>query len=349
MVETDAQLGRFTPRPKTDVQLIGQSAAMVALQQEIDRVARADAKVLITGESGVGKEVVARTIHFRGPRASEVFTPVNCAGIPRHSSNPSSSATSKGASRGLSRQARQARIRPQRDGVSRRNRRDDAAHAGLLLRFLETGEFQKVGADGAGGHVNVRVMAATNRNLGEMIGQGIFRKDLFYRLNVIHLNVPPLRERPDDIPALVNHFRSQFAAANRLPIAHLSPAAMKALADYSCLGNVRELENVLERVIVTASGNVIEVEQLPWEITAQDPIMLRPKRERRRTVTDNLYKRMLEHASRSGPQCTRDSSSAKSRAPTCGTWCGAASKRRAATTRSSPGSSTWNRASTSAS
>ncbi len=144
------------------------------------------------------------------------------------------------------------------------------------------------------GHVDVRVIAATNRDLGGMIGQGTFRKDLFYRLNVIHLNVPPLRERPDDIPALVDHFRAQFAANNRLPIARVSPAAMKALTDYSWPGNVRELENVLERMIVTAQGTVIDVEHLSWEITAQDSISLRPKRERRRTVTDDLYKRMLE-------------------------------------------------------
>jgi transcriptional regulator with GAF, ATPase, and Fis domain len=295
MVEAGAQPARFAARPKTDVQLIGQSAAMVALQHEIDRVARSDAKVLITGESGVGKEVVARTIHLRGPRASEAFTPVNCAGIPETLLESELFGHVKGSFTGAYRD-KPGKLESAHMGTAFLDEIGEMPlrMQGLLLRFLETGEFQKVGGDGAGGHVNVRVMAATNRNLGEMIGQGIFRKDLFYRLNVIHLNVPPLRERRDDIPALVNHFRSKFTATNRLPIAHVSPAAMKAFTDYSWPGNVRELENVLERVIVTAPRNVIEIEHLPWEITAQDPIMLRPKRERRRTVTDNLYKRMLE-------------------------------------------------------
>jgi transcriptional regulator with GAF, ATPase, and Fis domain len=295
MVEAGAQFSSSSARPKTDVPLIGQSAAMVALQQEIDRVARSDAKVLITGESGVGKEIVARSIHLRGPRASEVFTPVNCAGIPETLLESELFGHVKGSFTGAYRD-KPGKFESAHMGTAFLDEIGEMTlrMQGLLLRFLETGEFQKVGADNAGGHVNVRVMAATNRNLGEMIGQGIFRKDLFYRLNVIHLNVPPLRERPDDIQALVHHFRSQFAATNRLPIAHVSPAAMKALTDYSWPGNVRELENVLERVVVTAPGNVIDVEHLPWEITAQDPIMLRPKRERRRTVSDDLYKRMLE-------------------------------------------------------
>ena len=165
---------------------------------------------------------------------------------------------------------------------------------GLLLRFLETGELQKVGADGGGHHVNVRVIAATNRNLREMITQGTFREDLFYRMNVIHLVVPPLRERREDIPSLVNHFRERYTALNRSPITGVSPGAMKAMVEYSWPGNVRELENVMERLIVTLQGNLIEVEHLPSEIRAQDAVTLRPKRERRRTVADDLYKRMLD-------------------------------------------------------
>jgi DNA-binding NtrC family response regulator len=127
-----------------------------------------------------------------------------------------------------------------------------------------------------------------------MIAQGTFREDLFYRLNVIHLVVPPLRERREDIPALVNHFRAQFVALNRSPITNVSPEAMQALMDYSWPGNVRELENVIERLIVTVQGSSIDVEHLSSEIRVQDPVALRPKRERRRTVADDLYKRMLD-------------------------------------------------------
>jgi transcriptional regulator with PAS, ATPase and Fis domain len=165
---------------------------------------------------------------------------------------------------------------------------------GLLLRFLETGELQKVGADGGGRRVNVRVIAATNRNLREMIGKGTFREDLFYRINVIHIVVPPLRDRRQDIPALVDHFLSRFTAANHSPINGVSPEAMKALTEYSWPGNVRELENVIEQMVVTVQRSTIEIDDLSTEIRAQDSVALRPKRERRRTVADDLYKRLIE-------------------------------------------------------
>src|SRR5580765_4024933 len=172
MAEPGAQLGGFVARSKTDVQLIGQSAAMVALQREIDRVARSDAKVLITGESGVGKEVVARTIHLRGPRASEVFTPVNCAGIPETLLESELFGHVKGSFTGAYRD-KPGKLESAHMGTAFLEEVGEMPlrMQGLLLRFRETGEFQKVGGDGADGHVNVRVMAATNRNLGEMIGQ----------------------------------------------------------------------------------------------------------------------------------------------------------------------------------
>jgi len=164
---------------------------------------------------------------------------------------------------------------------------------GMLLRFLETGELQKVGADGSGRVVNVRVITATNRNLRDMIVQGAFREDLFYRLNVIHLVVPPLRDRREDIPLLANHFIGRFKEANESPITELSPAAMKALTDYSWPGNVRELENVIERLVVTVQRDSVQVDDLPSEVRAHDPVALRPKRERRRTIADDLYKRLV--------------------------------------------------------
>jgi two-component system response regulator AtoC len=165
---------------------------------------------------------------------------------------------------------------------------------GLLLRFLETGELQKVGADGSGRIVNVRVIAATNRNLRDMITQGTFREDLFYRLNVIHIVVPPLRERREDVPLLVEQFLGQFAATNRSSITSIAPAAMKALIDYSWPGNVRELENVIERLVVTVQSPTIELEHLSSEIRVQGTVAFRPRRERRRTVADELYKRMID-------------------------------------------------------
>src|SRR4029077_21163157 len=134
---------------------------------------------------------------------------------------------------------------------------------GLLLRFLETGELQKVGADGGGRTVNVRVIAATNRNLREMIVQGTFREDLFYRLTVIHLEIPPLRERRDDIPVLVQHFLDLFTRDAGCIVKTLSPDAVNALARYNCPGNARQLVNVIERLAITGRDAVATAEDLP--------------------------------------------------------------------------------------
>jgi transcriptional regulator with GAF, ATPase, and Fis domain len=282
-------------RQRTHVQLTGRSAEVTALEQEIDRVARSDAKVLITGESGVGKEIVARAIHSRGPRASHVFAPVNCAGLPETLLESELFGHVKGSFTGAYRD-KPGKLETAHMGTIFLDEVGEMTlrMQGLLLRFLETGELQKVGADGSGRIVNVRVIAATNRDLREMIKQGTFREDLFYRLNVIHIVVPPLRDRREDIPVLVHQFLSQFSAASRSGITSVSPEAMKALTEYSWPGNVRELENVIERQVVTVTGPTIELEHLSSEIRSYDAVLLRPKRERRRTVADDLYKRMIE-------------------------------------------------------
>jgi len=282
-------------RPRSNVQLTGRSAEVTALEQEIDRVARSDAKVLITGESGVGKEIVARAIHSRGPRASHVFAPVNCAGLPETLLESELFGHVKGSFTGAYRD-KPGKLETAHMGTIFLDEVGEMTlrMQGLLLRFLETGELQKVGADGSGRIVNVRVIAATNRDLREMIKQGTFREDLFYRLNVIHIVVPPLRDRREDIPVLAHQFLSQFSAASRSGITGVSPEAMKALTEYSWPGNVRELENVIERLVVTVTGPTIELDHLSSEIRSYDAVLLRPKRERRRTVADDLYKRMIE-------------------------------------------------------
>jgi transcriptional regulator with PAS, ATPase and Fis domain len=165
---------------------------------------------------------------------------------------------------------------------------------GLLLRFMETGELQKVGSDRTGGRVDVRVIAATNRNLRDMVAQGSFREDLFYRLNVIHLTVPPLRERREDIPALVDYFLARFTRNNGYIVNAVSTEAMKMLTEYSWPGNVRELENVIERCVVTGRTEAVGLDDLPMDVRMQHSVGLRPKRERRRTVADDLFKRLVE-------------------------------------------------------
>jgi transcriptional regulator with GAF, ATPase, and Fis domain len=282
-------------RPARANLLVGSSPAMVDLKAEIERVARSDAKVLITGESGSGKELVAQAIHAHSARAERPFVAVNCAGLPETLLESELFGHVKGSFTGA-----------YRDKLGKLEMADQGTMfldeigemtlrmQGLLLRFLETGELQKVGADRVVGRVDVRVVAATNRNLRDMIGQGSFREDLFYRLNVIHLLVPPLRDRKEDIPVLANHFLAHFTRGGIYVPRSISPEAMTALTSYSWQGNVRELENVVERLAVTGNNEVIELEQLPPEIRERQSVPARPQRERRRTVADDLYKKLVE-------------------------------------------------------
>src|SRR5215207_956917 len=233
-------------RAQGNGELIGTSSAILELVEEIERIASSDAKVLVTGESGVGKELVATAIHRRSPRASRQLVTVNCAGLPETLLESELFGHVKGSFTGA-----------YRDKIGKLELADGGTifldeigemtlrMQGLLLRFMETGELQKVGSDRVSTRVNVRVIAATNRNLRDMITQGTFREDLFYRLNVIHIVVPPLRERREDIPSLVEQFLAQFTAANRSSISSIAPAAMRAFHEYSWPGNVRELENVI--------------------------------------------------------------------------------------------------------
>ena len=253
--ESELRMSTMTMRASARVEMIGTSPAIIALQEEIERVARSDTKVLITGESGVGKEIVARSIHALGTRSRMPFAPVNCAGLPETLLESELFGHVKGSFTGAYRD-KPGKLETAHLGTIFLDEVGEMTlrMQGLLLRFLETGELQKVGQDGGSRHVDVRVVAATNRNLRDMIAQGQFRDDLYYRLNVIHIVVPPLRDRRSDIPVLVEHFLSRYTAANRSTITGVSPAAMKALCEYSWPGNVRELENVIERLVVNAKG-----------------------------------------------------------------------------------------------
>jgi transcriptional regulator with PAS, ATPase and Fis domain len=275
--------------------MIGTSAAVMDLVEEIDRVAKSDAKVLVTGDSGVGKELVAHAIHQRSPRAPRPMIAVNCAGLPETLLESELFGHVKGSFTGAYRD-KQGKLEMADGGTMFLDEIGEMTlrMQGLLLRFMETGELQKVGADRVGTRVNVRVIAATNRNLRDMIVQGTFREDLFYRLNVIHLTVPSLRERREDIPALVAHFLAQFTRNNGSVVKGVAPETLRHLCDYSWPGNVRELENVIERLVVTSRFEMVPPDDLPSEIRMHHSVGLRPKRERRRTVADDLYKKLLE-------------------------------------------------------
>src|SRR5919204_3153030 len=199
-------------RKSNHPQLVGVSRQIVELREEIERVARSDAKILITGESGVGKEVVASCVHAASPRAGQSFIAVNCGGLPETLLESELFGHVRGSFTGAYRD-KPGKLELAHDGTVFLDEIGEMTlrMQGLLLRFLETGELQKVGADGGGRRVNVRVIAATNRNLRDMISKGTFREDLFYRLNVIHIVVPPLRDRREDIPALVDQFLAHFS------------------------------------------------------------------------------------------------------------------------------------------
>jgi transcriptional regulator with GAF, ATPase, and Fis domain len=275
--------------------LIGTSPAMVDLVEEIGRVARSDAKVLITGESGVGKELVANRIHTRSLRAHRPMGAVNCAGLSETLLESELFGHVKGAFTGAYRD-KQGKLELADGGTIFLDEMGEMTlrMQSLLLRFMETGELQKVGTDRVTMRVNVRVIAATNRNLREMIAQGLFREDLYYRLNVIHLMVPALRERRQDIPPLIDYFLAQFSRDNRRTHKVLSTEAAERLSTYSWPGNVRELRNVIERLVVTVQGDVIKPEHLPIEIQMFRTMNGRPRRERRRTVADDLMRRIVE-------------------------------------------------------
>jgi transcriptional regulator with GAF, ATPase, and Fis domain len=282
-------------RAQGTAELIGKSAVIEDLIQEIDRIARSDAKVLVTGESGVGKELVASTIHRRSPRAARPLVTVNCAGLPETLLESELFGHVKGSFTGAYRD-KQGKLELADGGTMFLDEIGEMTlrMQGLLLRFMETGELQKVGSDRATTRVNVRVIAATNRNLRDMIAQGTFREDLFYRLNVINLTVPPLRERREDIPELIAHFLERFTKSNMYVTKTVTPDSMRLLCEYSWPGNVRELENVIERLVVTGRTEAVPVEALPMDVRMHSSVGLRPKRERRRTVADDLFKRLME-------------------------------------------------------
>jgi transcriptional regulator with GAF, ATPase, and Fis domain len=274
--------------------LVGVSQAIKELIEEIERVSNSDAKVLITGESGAGKELVARAIHAGSWRVREAFMPINCAGITETLLESELFGHVKGSFTGA------YRDKPGKLEFADRGTvfLDEIGEMtprlqGLLLRFLETGELQKVGSDRSSSRVNVRVIAATHRDLRGMISDGTFREDLFYRLNVIHLVVPPLRERREDIPELVSSFLRRFANGSAV-VKGISGEAMTALVEYPWPGNVRELENAMERLVVKARTETAGLDDLPIEIRMQRGVSLRPKRERRRTVADDLYRKLRD-------------------------------------------------------
>jgi len=252
--------------------IVGTSPAFHRMMTLVEQVADSSATVLIQGESGAGKESVVRAIHERSPRRSGPFVAVNCAALPETLLESELFGYEKGAFTGA---------------AGRKEGRFELADGGTLfldevadlspvtqpkiLRVLQEGEFERLGGTRTL-RVDVRIVAATNQDLGQMVKEKRFREDLYYRLNVITINVPPLRERREDISVLAQHFLRVYAAKNNRRLEGLTDDAVRRLEAYAWPGNVRELENVIERGVVLARGGRVDVTDLPPEIAGATPL-----------------------------------------------------------------------------
>src|SRR4029078_12942790 len=240
-------------------EIIGSSSVLKRVLQEVETVAATDSTVLINGETGTGKELIARAIHNISPRRERTLVKVNCAAIPTGLLESELFGHEKGAFTGA---------------IDRRIGRFELAHKGTifldevedipldlqskLLRVLQEHEFERLGSSRTL-RVDVRVVAATNANLEKMVEEKKFRSDLYYRLNVFPINVPPLRERPEDIPLLVHFFANKFAQQMKRPIESIPKDVMSALVNYHWPGNIRELQNLVERAVILSKGSTLAV------------------------------------------------------------------------------------------
>jgi two-component system nitrogen regulation response regulator GlnG len=250
-----------------DQGIVGRSEAMQSVFKLIGQLAAADATALITGESGTGKELVARAIYHHSRRSTQAFIAINCAAIPENLLESELFGHEKGAFTGAISQ-RIGKFEQCDRGTVFLDEIGDMTPATQtkILRVLQSGTFERVGGNQPVA-VDVRVIAATNKPLEEAVARREFREDLFYRLNVVRLQMPPLRERREDIPLLVNYFLQKHARSQKRPPKSILPEVITALQQHPWPGNVRELENVVERALVIAKGEAILLDDLPPEIT----------------------------------------------------------------------------------
>jgi DNA-binding NtrC family response regulator len=277
-------------------QLVGQSKVMKDVFARIHRASPVDSTVLILGESGTGKELVAQALHQNSPRKKGPFVAVNCAAVPATLVESELFGHVRGAFTGAT-DKRMGRFEQADAGTLFIDEIGDF-ELGLqakLLRVLETMTLTPVG-----GHedrkVNVRVLAATSRDLRKMVHDGTFREDLYYRLNVIPINLPPLRERPDDVPILVEHFLKEIAANKGTPPRRISPEVMRRFQSYRWPGNVRELRNVLEQMMVLAEGEMMTERDLPDTISEGAGNMPPPSEIPANLTMDELEKLAISKA-----------------------------------------------------
>jgi DNA-binding NtrC family response regulator len=267
--EENEQLKRALKQRYNFENIVGKSEPMLKIFDMVSQVAPSRSTVLVQGESGTGKELIAKAIHANSPRKDRPFVPVNTGSMPADLLESTLFGHLKGAftsaissKKGLFEVADTGTIFLDEIGTM------SLETQAKILRVLQDKKFMHLGGVHEI-HVDVRVIAATNIDLRLMVREGRFREDLFYRLNVITVDLPPLRSRTEDIPLLVNHFLQKFAAENNKPARQLSPEALRPIMDYGWPGNVRELENVIERAVVLSNGQVIGIDLLPDHIVGR--------------------------------------------------------------------------------
>lgn len=278
-------------------EMVGSSEKMKKVFEKIEKVARTDSSVIIYGESGTGKELVARALHYRSPRREGPFVKVNCAALAEGVLESELFGHEKGAFTGAIRR-KKGKFELANTGTIFLDEVGDIPPAiqVKLLRVLQEKEIERVGGEGPI-KVDVRIVAATNRDLPKMVEEGKFREDLFYRLHVIPIYLPPLRERKEDIPELVRHFLRKKCAQLGRKVPEVDPKALELLMEYDWPGNVRELENVLERAIVLCEGDRIGPSDLPLLVEREGDVLRVPEGEvPLPEMLESLERQLIERA-----------------------------------------------------
>jgi DNA-binding NtrC family response regulator len=256
--------------------IVAQSAKMQEVLAVVERVAPTNSTVLLGGESGVGKDMIARAIHQHSRRASGPFIKINCTAIPENLLESELFGYEKGAFTGAM-TAKPGKFELADKGTIFLDEIGDVPGAiqVKLLRVLQEREFERLGGTKTL-KVDVRVVAATNQDLRAALEQGTFREDLYYRLNVVPISIPPLREHKEDIPYLVDHFLSRFARESAKPITGITPAAMRMLTDFHWPGNIRELENIIERAVALSTGTMLDVGDIRLDVGSGGAVVVGP-------------------------------------------------------------------------
>jgi len=275
--------------------IIGKSPDMQAVFRLIDQVAQTDASVLILGETGTGKELIAKAIHYRSLRKDHPFVAVNCAALSETLLESELFGHERGAFTGAMKQ-KKGRFELADQGTLFLDEIGDIPLATQvrLLRVLQEKEFERVGGTNTIA-TDIRIISASNKDLKQLMRDGTFREDLYYRLNVMPIELTPLRQRTEDVPLLVQHFVERYASAARKEVREVSPPAMELLLGYEWPGNVRELENVIERAVILARSDVIEPQQLTYLFHEKDAQLLQHAFQQHLTEDQftKLYARMI--------------------------------------------------------